>query len=71
MSRLAVYDLRAEGHVEQVERDTVRQAGKRIAGEVRDFDVGQYIKIKEARRMARFSQLAVAAFRYFLSPVAP
>ena len=33
----------------------------RIAGEVRDFDPTQYIDGKEARRMARFSQLAVAA----------
>ena len=33
----------------------------RIAGEVRDFDPPQYIDGKEARRMARFSQLAVAA----------
>jgi len=33
----------------------------RIAGEVRDFDPGQYMDSKEARRMARFSQLAVAA----------
>ena len=33
----------------------------RIAGEVKDFDPGQYINPKEARRMARFSQLAVAA----------
>ena len=33
----------------------------RIAGEVRDFDPTQYIDRREARRMARFSQLAVAA----------
>ena len=33
----------------------------RIAGEVKNFDPGQYINPKEARRMARFSQLAVAA----------
>ena len=33
----------------------------RIAGEVSDFDPGQYMNPKEARRMARFSQLAVAA----------
>ena len=33
----------------------------RIAGEVTNFDPGQYINPKEARRMARFSQLAVAA----------
>lgn len=32
-----------------------------IAGEVKGFDPGKYIGIKEARRMARFSQLAVAA----------
>ena len=33
----------------------------RIAGEVRDFDPTQYLDNREARRMARFSQLAVAA----------
>ena len=32
-----------------------------IAGEVRDFDPTQYMGSREARRMARFSQLAVAA----------
>ena len=33
----------------------------RIAGEVTDFDPQKYVDRKEARRMARFSQLAVAA----------
>ena len=33
----------------------------KVAGEVTDFDPGQYINPKEARRMARFSQLAMAA----------
>ncbi len=33
----------------------------RIAGEVKDFDPVQYINSREARRMARFSQIAVAA----------
>ena len=33
----------------------------RIAGEVSDFDPLDYIPAREARRMARFSQLAVAA----------
>ena len=33
----------------------------RIAGEVKGFDPGQFINPKEARRMARFSQLGVAA----------
>ena len=32
-----------------------------IAGEVKNFDPVQFIHVKEARRMARFSQLAVAA----------
>ena len=32
-----------------------------IAGEVKDFDPVQYVGGKESRRMARFSQLAVAA----------
>ncbi len=33
----------------------------RVAGEVRTFDPGRYMNPKEARRMSRFSQLAVAA----------
>jgi beta-ketoacyl-acyl-carrier-protein synthase II len=33
----------------------------RIAGEVKSFDPARYINFKEARRMARVSQLAVAA----------
>jgi 3-oxoacyl-[acyl-carrier-protein] synthase II len=33
----------------------------RIAGEVTDFDPGDFMDAREARRMARFSQLAVAA----------
>ncbi len=33
----------------------------RIAGEVKGFDPAQFVSGKEARRMARFSQLAVAA----------
>ncbi len=33
----------------------------RIAGQADDFDPGAYIGAREARRMARFSQLAVAA----------
>ena len=33
----------------------------RISGEVRGFDAGQFVNAKEARRMARFSHLGVAA----------
>jgi beta-ketoacyl-acyl-carrier-protein synthase II len=35
----------------------------RIAGEVKDFDPGKYMNPKEARRIARISQLAIAATR--------
>ena len=34
-----------------------------VAGEVRDFDAGDYMAAKQVRRLARFSQLAVAAAR--------
>lgn len=40
--------------------DTTDQAVK-LAGEVKDFDPTLYMDFKEAKRMARFSQLAVAA----------
>ncbi len=33
----------------------------KVSGEVPNFDPGQYVNPKEARRMARFTQLAVAA----------
>jgi len=33
----------------------------RVSGEVRDFDAAEYMDRKESRRMARFSQFAVAA----------
>jgi 3-oxoacyl-[acyl-carrier-protein] synthase II len=46
------------GYVEQI--DTSAYPVK-IAGEVRGFDPEQYMERKEARRMARFSQFAVAA----------
>lgn len=38
----------------------------RIAGEVKDFDPGKYMNPKEARRIARISQLAIAATRMAL-----
>ncbi len=40
--------------------DTTEQAVK-LAGEVKDFDPTQYMDFKEAKRMARFSQFAVAS----------
>ncbi len=38
----------------------------RIAGEVKDFDPAKYMNPKEARRIARISQLAIAATRMAL-----
>ena len=38
----------------------------RIAGEVKDFDPGKYMNPKEARRIARISQLAIAATKMAL-----
>jgi len=38
----------------------------RIAGEIKEFIVTQYMNVKEARRMSRASQLAVAAARMAL-----
>ena len=43
------------------------QFATRIAGEVKGFVARKYINVKEARRMARVSQLAVAAARMALS----
>lgn len=37
-----------------------------IAGEVKDFDVSQYIDKKEAKRMDRFTQYAVASAKMAL-----
>ena len=34
-----------------------------VAGEVRNFDASEYMPAKQVRRLARFSQLAVAASR--------
>ncbi len=39
----------------------------RIAGEVKGFDPNLYIPVKDARRMARCSQLAVAALQEALT----
>ena len=42
----------------------------RIAGEIKGFDPGQYINFKEARRMSRCSQVAVATAQQALSDAA-
>lgn len=40
----------------------------RIAGEVKDFVAKKYMDFKDARRMSRASQLAVAGRTYGLNP---
>lgn len=47
--------------VRQIETIPVQHVPVKIAGEVRDFDPSRYIEHKEARRMGRSSQFAVAA----------
>jgi 3-oxoacyl-[acyl-carrier-protein] synthase II len=44
-----------------ITRFDARDFPTRIAGEVKDFDPGQWLDRKEARRMDRFAQFAVAA----------
>ena len=39
----------------------------KIAGEVQDFDPGQFMSVKEARRISRGSQFAIAALRMALA----
>ena len=53
--------VRGESGVAQITLCDTQGYTSRIAGEVKDFDPEQYMDAKEARRMARFSQLAVAA----------
>ena len=47
--------------IKTIERFDASRLTVKVAGEVRDFDVGQYIDPKEAKRIARFAQYAVAA----------
>ena len=47
--------------IKTIERFDTSRLNVKVAGEVRDFDVGQYIDPKEAKRIARFAQYAVAA----------
>lgn len=53
--------LAGKSGVSYIEAFDVSEYPVRIAGEVRDFDPGRYMDHKEARRVDRFTQLAVAA----------
>ncbi|HBS60147.1 MAG TPA: beta-ketoacyl-[acyl-carrier-protein] synthase II, partial [Firmicutes bacterium] len=47
--------------IDRITRFDVTDFATQIAGEVKDFDVNQYIDKKEAKRMDRFTQYAVAS----------
>ena len=47
--------------IDKITRFDTEDLPVKNAGEVKDFDPTQYMDFKEARRMARFSQFAVAA----------
>lgn len=47
--------------IDRITRFDVTEYATQIAGEVKDFDVNQYIDKKEAKRMDRFTQYAVAS----------
>jgi 3-oxoacyl-[acyl-carrier-protein] synthase II len=53
--------LRGESGIGSISRFDVTSFPTRIGGEVRDFDVSQYISPKEARRMDEFMHYGVAA----------
>src|SRR5947207_15722938 len=53
--------LRGQSGIGPVTRFDVSAFPVRIGGQVRDFDVSQYISTKEARRMDEFMQYGVAS----------
>ncbi len=56
-----------EGGVDRIDRFDPASFESQIAAQVRDFDPHDYMERKEARRMDRFAQLAVAAAREALA----
>ena len=55
--------LAGESAIKPIENFDVSGFSCTIGGEIRDFDARDFIERKSARRMARFTQLAVAAAR--------
>ena len=55
--------LAGESAIKPIENFDVSGFSCTIGGEIRDFDARDFIERKSARRMARFTQLAVAASR--------
>ncbi len=53
--------LAGKSGIDTITRFDATELNSRIAGEVRDFDIGQYISPKEARRMDVFIHYGIAA----------
>lgn len=58
--------LLGESGIAPIESFDASEFNSRIAGEVRNFDPEKYIPAKQARRMDRFTQFAVAAARMLI-----
>ena len=53
--------LEGKNGIEKITRFDASEYGAQIAGEVKDFDPAAFIDKKEAKRMDRYAQFAVAA----------
>lgn len=53
--------LSGKSGVSRIDRFDVEKIGSKIASQVQDFDPEDYIDLKQAKRMDRFAQFAVAA----------
>ncbi|MCX6384415.1 MAG: beta-ketoacyl synthase N-terminal-like domain-containing protein, partial [Actinobacteria bacterium] len=53
--------LAGKSGISVIEGFDVEKINSKIAGQIKNFDPQNYINIKEAKRMDRFAQLAVAA----------